>query len=117
MGQFTPGPWCVEDPMAPESLWVVQAGKESYEWFAIAVCDMPDEDDHLFVSAEVHANARLIAAAPDLLAALQNLVSLQADAAFTPVDVWLARTSAHYSAAREAIAKATGPSAPSGEAA
>ena len=57
----TPGPWCIEDPMAPESVWIVQAGKETYEWWPIAVCNLPDEEGHLFTGSEVHANARLIA--------------------------------------------------------
>jgi hypothetical protein len=70
----TPGPWAIEDPMGPDSLWIVQASKPTHEWFPIAVCNMPDEDDHLFTSANVNANIRLIAAAPELLAALKSVL-------------------------------------------
>lgn len=72
--QHTPGPWCVEDPMDFE-LTIVEAGKETHEWRFIASCSLPDGDnDQDFTSGEVQANARLIAAAPELLAACQEIV-------------------------------------------
>lgn len=77
MTEHTPGPWDVEDPME-NSLWIVPGGKPTYEWWPIAVCSMPDEDDHLFTGAEVRANAALIARAPDLLAEVTRLRAVNA---------------------------------------
>jgi len=65
--QGTPGPWAVEDPMGPDSLWIVQADKPTHEWFPIAVCSMPDEEEHNFTGREVKANLRKIAASPGLV--------------------------------------------------
>lgn len=71
--QHTSGPWCVEDPMDFE-LTIVEAGKETHEWRFIASCSLPEgDDDQDFTSGEVQANARLIAAAPELLEALQAM--------------------------------------------
>jgi len=76
----TPGPWIVEDPLGPEALWIVEAGKQTYEWRCIAmVCqDDPTNDEDRdpvapITEAEQIANARLIAAAPDLLKALEEI--------------------------------------------
>jgi len=68
--QHTPGPWAVEEPMDHE-LWIVEDGKEAYEWRVIAGCPWPDEPRDI-PRKQVEANARLIAAAPDLLAALEK---------------------------------------------
>ena len=65
----TSGPWEVEQPMDHE-LWIVEAGKEAYEWRVIAGCPFPDEKGDIS-RQQVEANARLIAAAPELLEALQ----------------------------------------------
>lgn len=92
--RFTKGPWTVEEPM-DNTLSIVQAGKEAHEWWFIANCSMPDEEDHLFTGSEVIANAKLIAAAPDLLAALRGVLAV-AD-----------RKTVEFDAARAAIAKAT----------
>lgn len=69
MDKFTPGPWCVETPMENE-LTIVQAGKETYDWNFIASCNEEMGID----PATVAANAQLIAAAPELLAALEALL-------------------------------------------
>ncbi len=62
----TPGPWVVEDPLSFE-LSIVEAGKPTHEWRFIASCSLPDgDDDQTFTGREIYANARLIAAAPDL---------------------------------------------------
>jgi hypothetical protein len=56
----TQGEWSVEDPLA-DTLSIVEAAKETYEWRFIANCTMPDEDDHDFTGSEVKANAKHIA--------------------------------------------------------
>lgn len=71
MSNFTPGPWSL---LLPHDMWV---GRPIGDW-AITVddhdtwiCTGPTWDaDH---SEESAANARLIAAAPELLAALMDL--------------------------------------------
>ena len=79
--KHTPGPWHVTGYHVE-----ARAG-------AIAtVCDAGDDD------TEGDANARLIAAAPELLAALQGLVATLEGMAVHP---------SHYAAARAAIATAT----------
>ena len=62
--KHTPGPWAVEGPMGEDHPWIVEAGRPTYEWRCIAsVTADGDEIGPL----EGMANARLIAAAPDLL--------------------------------------------------
>ena len=66
----------------------------------VPICDIQraDNDDNGLPVDEANANARLISAAPDLLAALQELV-------LAPNKV---RPEKYWDAARAAIAKATG---------
>jgi hypothetical protein len=67
MPQHTPGPWTVEDPMGPKSLWIVEAGKPTHEWRCIAMVFSDDpKDPNPILSDEQQANARLIALAPQL---------------------------------------------------
>lgn len=70
--KHTPGPWTIETPMGDDDPWIVEAGKQSYEWHCIAIvpCGQEDEDDLPVV--EARANARLIASAPTLSAALER---------------------------------------------
>ena len=68
--KHTPGPWFVEDGAG---LYVRPADDN-----APIICDLCDQDDAEDASCygtELH-NARLIAAAPDLLAELKHLVRL-----------------------------------------
>lgn len=108
--KHTPGPWEVEGPMGAEiGLSVVQAGLKTYEWEFIAMaCQSTAGDERMgrqrFISPEEQeANARLIAAAPELLNALKEI--LETD--FSQESSW------DYSegikdVARAAIAKAEG---------
>lgn len=66
--QHTPGPWEIETPMGDETPWIVQAGAQPYEWDALAM--IPTTGDGS--SPHALANARLIAAAPELLEALRE---------------------------------------------
>lgn len=71
MTKHTPGPYIIENPMGEEyGLWIVEAGKQTYEWRCLASVHQETEyfDKSLHISPrEQAANARLFAAAPDLL--------------------------------------------------
>lgn len=79
--KFTSGPWEVQDPMDKETgLWIVQSGLETYEWACIASVHASDLEDRKVEKNPItyrtqEANARLIAAAPEMLAALETLVA------------------------------------------
>jgi len=83
MSKHTPGPWKVHGPYYGEDVDPEEPGKQ---WLSIDDA----EDDELAVlvnrlgepSAQQYADARLIAAAPDLLAALEELITLADDGAF-----------------------------------
>lgn len=95
----TPGPWAVEDPMGPNEYAIVQDGLQPYEWQFIAVVEVGIPSEGLMPRQEARANARLIAAAPEMLVALQDLT--RDDDPFDDFLEALAR-------ARSVIAKATG---------
>jgi hypothetical protein len=72
--QHTPGPWTVFE-QAPYSVWKGDA--------QIAACRVLDQDGNVagymlsgWESEQAQANARLIAAAPEMLAALEMVASL-----------------------------------------
>lgn len=68
--QHTPGPWTIEYPMGDDQHVIVQANKPTYEWSFIATVTSDEQDGKSRIPpAQSLANARLIAAAPDLLAA------------------------------------------------
>ena len=88
--QHTPGPWVAHG----HYVYAVSVGTVARaEWFSPKKADTETR----------RANARLIAAAPDLFAALRLLVST---ASTQPLDV--KRLMAGFNAARAAIAKAEG---------
>lgn len=86
--QHTPGPWRAEWVPKGQRPWVGRIAEG--RWAALA-CGKTDE--------EAEANARLIAAAPELLAALQAVADYWAGGD-VPADI--------DAAMRAAIAKATG---------
>jgi hypothetical protein len=87
--QHTPGPWCVKGaailPEAPSFNWIG----------SVQASNMP----------EWEANARLIAAAPDLLEACQTLATL------LDTDDWIATGRLAVKQAQAAIAKVRGAAA------
>lgn len=99
MNTPTKGPWTVEEPMDHE-LWIVEAGKEAYEWRVIAGLPWPSEKGDIS-RPEVKANASLISAAPDLLALAYQYAD---DLRYPPADDSRERRLAAIDAA---IAKAT----------
>lgn len=78
MNAHTPGPWSVEDPMGPEIISIVADGhREVYNWKHIAQIGIDSGEDRAndgtdISPVEAAANAHLIAAAPDLYAAILN---------------------------------------------
>lgn len=106
-GGFTPGPFAIESPMN-DGLWIVEAGKEAYEWRVIAALPFPSEKGDI-PRKQVVANANLFAASKDMLNALLGLhyvlATAESNASGNPE--WPA-VSAKIDAARAAIAKATG---------
>jgi hypothetical protein len=91
----TPGPWHVV-PEA-QSPWIVGDA----EGDSIADCEPPGP---WMSEEEADANARLIAAAPDLLAALEACVDAMTDGGKCEIKKWLDA----FDLARLAIAKAKG---------
>jgi hypothetical protein len=89
--QHTPGPWRTDGFVTKDLDIISPAGR-----IAMIDCDTPDADT-------LEANARLISAAPDLLALLREAHDAIAtgDGDFSPSGDWFRETAA-------AISKATG---------
>ena len=98
--QHTPGPWYVGTEFNDQGRHIYAAQKVRHEdgdeWHPLIACT--DDDERL---VDWQANARLIAAAPDLLEALQRML----DAPSHGTHEAMRRAN---EAARAAIAKATG---------
>ena len=93
--KHTPGPWSFGYGMTQEHGYVLGVGVNTKpDWTVVCAVSRPGD-----VNAIDEANARLIAAAPDLLEALKAI----ADAADEK-----RVTAEHYEVARAAIAKAIG---------
>jgi hypothetical protein len=102
--KHTPGPWSASEGF-PSDMWHVDMPNRA---FVINV-SRADADPSMVVE-EVQANARLIAAAPDLLEALRDTLRDLVTVAGLP-DKGKGRTAAQQAAldkARDAIRKATG---------
>jgi hypothetical protein len=97
--KHTPGPWTIKSVFPDRSRGQTFGPRV---WISAKVnnlnCRLADIPDIESPTSDLLADARLIAAAPDLLAALQTLVAASNDAS---INVWSALTDA-----REAIAKA-----------
>jgi hypothetical protein len=106
--KHTPGPWKAQPREFPEGQWFLEG-----QWEVVSTC----ENERLIAEAAPHidsdseeANARLIAAAPELLEALVDLTRVMP---VLPADAKNIRGieqqyDAANRAARAAIAKATG---------
>jgi hypothetical protein len=108
--KHTPGPWGYEDPMGPEILTIVANPKaEVYNWVWVAQIGTSKEDGDKRSLKEHIANARLIAAAPELLDgcnALLGLIQLVCARDDMPAAIREALTTSHrVEEARAAIAK------------
>jgi hypothetical protein len=78
--KFTPGPWHVELPMGDICFSIVDDAAETYNWKLLANATWDDKEDRgtgrpFITKKEAEANAHLIAAAPDLYAALEAMVA------------------------------------------
>ena len=99
MSKYTPGPWFMNGPIGTyhlngrEPRFCVYASRTLF----LEVVAAPDG----YVQGENEANARLIAAAPDLLEALKEIVDAADGAGWGQLDP-------SFKKARAAIAKATG---------
>lgn len=97
--KHTPGPWHVEEPFGEPGTYIAV----TFPGFSPGlVCRMIDQAR----TPEGKANARLIAAAPDLLAALESLHAVHR--AFSSADNWTSFDDDARAAAEAAIAKARG---------
>lgn len=107
MSKHTPGPWKTADitSRGTHVYWRIEAPSKHVAGVSVDVTLYPV--DVVAVSEELKANARLIAAAPDLLAALEALeVAVSMDFSLDRDS----RINAAASGARAAIAKARGES-------
>lgn len=95
MNKHTPGPWWLQ---ADGVGWYVECTPERGHSVAYVRAEV-EEDDPDTPDAEKEANARLIAAAPDLLDALKELLDQDEHG---EDEIWVRNK------ARAAIAKATG---------
>lgn len=80
--KHTPGPWGYEDPMGPDILTIVANPSDPvYEWVWVAQIGTAviEDDDGKVIDQrpfwEHEANARLMAAAPEMLEALEAIVA------------------------------------------
>lgn len=99
MSKHTPGPWTVQ-PRANNMIDVCHNNRDEPGAITLALCRVQARDSWI---DEAHANANLIAAAPELLDALTNLCGL---AKKRPGSLF--EYKAAVDSARAAIAKATG---------
>lgn len=97
--EHTPGPWTIDS----RATTAIQAGDKHIAMVNFSFLGRPERD----VYGEEHdANARLIAAAPDMLAALENLVAKYN--AMQDGNISAQLTNGDFFAARAVIAKAKG---------
>lgn len=109
MSKPTPGPWSVFEHRDHSGLCIGPRYEATYftDGEVRDVCTITSP--RRSVNDEERANARLIASAPDLLAALQKIAQLQDDKIQSaPADIVFALLDITVQIARAAIALATG---------
>lgn len=74
MNKFTKGPWLIDDL----TVYAKNNTPHKDNSFWVSVCRGRDDNFERISAAEARANAKLIAAAPDLLEALEGMVSIYA---------------------------------------
>lgn len=104
----TPGPWQAAHRKREDGMWSTEVFTADGE----AICSVAwyprPIDEHGVIGTYREANARLIAAAPELLAALKELFAV-ADAPDDATDAQLRRFGAALDSATAAITKAEQP--------
>jgi hypothetical protein len=113
MTKHTDGPW--EDREVGQN-WIEILGKpDEYKSRLILGTVLPTQYESLGKSDEQKANARLMAAAPDLLEACKEIHKLWCCPPPKRIKDWSARCDVMADYARQAIAKAQGRKAGEGE--
>jgi hypothetical protein len=113
MSEHTPGPW-KEETVHTANGYAIQVLGDKGQVSSVVVADLPLKFSYLPVNGhhatwdKQMANARLIAAAPALLAALEDLLDLGRAGFIRGEDIAVTRA---VDAARAAIAKAKGETA------
>jgi hypothetical protein len=102
MSAHTPGPWHVERDGDETMVWSGRTEQQA-QWAIADVCGTASGIVGLRLGEGI-ANARLIAAAPDLLAALKAIAAIQ----YNRLDAEQGELSQHVEIAKAAIAKAEG---------
>jgi hypothetical protein len=97
---FTPGPWAAE--LGRNGSFSIEAERGG---IANGLLVLASRNEHPLMADQMHANARLIAAAPELLEALKSLVHSLDESDLIHDDQRQA-----FNASKAAIAKATGQS-------
>lgn len=104
MSAHTPGPWIVDETSDARSAGYIREEKQTEDGRRISVARASSSGRR---HSEFLANARLISAAPDLLAELKALVELIKERSYVPGYEDLG---AHVTGSERAIAKAEGKS-------
>ena len=105
--KHTPGPWSTYTILQPSENhrgWEIAPKRGNRVAAVYPMCTEDGSDP----SEEAQANARLIAAAPDLLAALKMLLPISPISKLWTMDAWARNMSRAEQAAYLAIAKAEG---------
>lgn len=125
--QHTPGPWHIESdgpawhrPSMPTTIrWKPPTGNDYLrsdqmgDYRGVIVCDMTEgHGDRSHAAAESWANARLIAAAPELLVSLKRAANAVAAASSHVPSTMNKQMDLAWSTAQDAIAKAEGKTEP-----
>lgn len=93
--KHTPAPWRIGSAGSTVGVNYSMLGRKSGGWVNILHGNEKHSTETRATPAEAHANARLMAAAPDLLAALQELRYACTDKAEAMADAAIAKALGH----------------------